>query len=79
MLKSSSYKVKPLFKTPFFGDLPIIGSLFQSENETTETTELLVFITPRIIDVPVMQSHEAKTYKYTDVPKVDYPPLREQD
>lgn len=66
---------KNIFKTPLLGDLPILGVLFRSENEETETTELIVFITPRIIDVPTMQSNEAKSYKYTDIPKVDYPKL----
>lgn len=66
---------KNLYKTPFFGDLPFFGGLFRSENETTDTTELLVFITPRIIDVPVIKSDEAETYEYTNIPKVKYPPL----
>ena len=70
---------KNIFKTPFFGDLPIIGVLFQSENEESSTTELLIFITPRIIDIPVLKSHEARTFKYTDVPKVDYPSLKDRD
>lgn len=67
---------KNLFKTPILGDLPFIGGLFRSENESTETTELLIFITPKIVDVPVLQKHEAQTYKYTEIPKVDYPSLR---
>jgi type IV pilus assembly protein PilQ len=69
---------KILSKTPLLGDLPLLGPLFRSENEETETTELLVFITPRIIDIPVIQSHEAQTLEYTDVPKVDYPKLRQR-
>ncbi len=69
---------KNLFKTPILGDLPLLGALFRSENETTETTELLIFITPRIVDIPVLQGHEAATYKYTDIPKVDYPKLRSE-
>ncbi len=70
---------KNIFKTPILGDLPFIGGLFRSENETTATTELLVFITPKIIDVPVLRNHEAKTYRYTEIPKVDYPTLKARD
>ncbi|WP_165904735.1 type IV pilus secretin family protein [Sulfurisoma sediminicola] len=37
-------------KVPFLGDLPILGALFRTKNTTSEDTELLVFITPRILD-----------------------------
>ena len=36
-------------KTPFFGDLPYIGWLFKNNATTSSKTELLVFITPRIV------------------------------
>jgi type IV pilus assembly protein PilQ len=36
-------------KTPFFGDLPILGVLFRQNVTTSTKTELLVFITPRIV------------------------------
>ena len=71
---------KNLFKTPIFGDLPLVGGLFCSENESTETTELLVFITPIIVDdAPAMDSSQIETYKYTDIPSVGYPPLKSDD
>ena len=37
-------------KVPFFGDLPIIGWLFKNTSSTAAKTELLVFITPRIVN-----------------------------
>jgi type IV pilus assembly protein PilQ len=37
-------------KVPFFGDLPYIGILFKNTVSTNSKTELLVFITPRIIN-----------------------------
>ena len=37
-------------KIPFLGDIPLIGTFFRSSNRLHERTELLVFITPRIID-----------------------------
>lgn len=37
-------------KVPLFGDLPLIGFLFRNEANTSGKTELLVFITPRIVN-----------------------------
>jgi type IV pilus assembly protein PilQ len=36
-------------KTPFIGDLPYVGRLFRRTEERDDKTELLIFITPRII------------------------------
>ncbi|HEY2337517.1 MAG TPA: type IV pilus secretin PilQ [Burkholderiales bacterium] len=36
-------------KVPFLGDLPVLGIMFRSNTTTTSKTELLVFITPRIV------------------------------
>ncbi|MDZ7854425.1 MAG: type IV pilus secretin PilQ [Halomonas sp.] len=43
-------EVQSLLKTPFFGDLPVIGNLFRYTENTNDKVELLVFITPRILD-----------------------------
>ncbi|WP_183382943.1 type IV pilus secretin PilQ [Halomonas stenophila] len=43
-------QVRSLFKTPFLGDLPAIGNLFRYTEDTSDKVELLVFITPRILD-----------------------------
>jgi len=37
-------------RIPFFGDLPYIGFLFKNQVNTSSKTELLVFITPRIVN-----------------------------
>jgi len=37
-------------RVPFFGDLPYIGFLFKNNVSTSRKTELLVFITPRIVN-----------------------------
>jgi len=37
-------------RTPFFGDLPYIGFLFKNTATTRNKTELLIFITPRIMN-----------------------------
>ncbi len=37
-------------KVPFFGDIPLLGVLFRNNSRTDNKTELLVFITPRIVE-----------------------------
>ncbi len=37
-------------KVPFFADLPLIGSLFSNWSETDSRSELLIFVTPRIVN-----------------------------
>lgn len=37
-------------KVPFLGDLPILGKMFRHKTVTEEDRELLVFLTPRIIE-----------------------------
>jgi type IV pilus assembly protein PilQ len=36
-------------KIPFLGDLPYLGYLFKTTNKNIEKTELLIFLTPRIV------------------------------
>ncbi|MBR7780871.1 type IV pilus secretin PilQ [Undibacterium sp. LFS511W] len=36
-------------KIPFFGDLPLFGNLFKSTGRVNDKTELLIFITPKIM------------------------------
>ena len=37
-------------KVPFFGDIPILGNLFKTRTKQDDKTELLIFITPKIMD-----------------------------
>jgi type IV pilus assembly protein PilQ len=39
-----------LTKVPFFGDLPVFGNLFKNSTRQNDKTELLVFITPRVVN-----------------------------
>ncbi|MEY3660628.1 MAG: hypothetical protein RLZZ169_1453 [Pseudomonadota bacterium] len=39
-------------KTPILGDLPYLGNLFKRREEATAKTELLIFITPSVINDP---------------------------
>lgn len=38
-------------KIPLLGDIPIIGSLFRGKSSTSIDTELVIFVTPRILSV----------------------------
>ena len=37
-------------KVPFFGDLPFIGNVFKRRVKQSDKTELLIFITPKVMD-----------------------------
>ena len=37
-------------KVPFFGDLPIIGALFRGSNSQNTRSEVIIIVTPRIMD-----------------------------
>ncbi len=41
--------VRAVIKTPFLGDIPILGRLFRKDVRRDEKAELLIFITPRIV------------------------------
>lgn len=38
-------------KVPFFGDIPFLGNLFKKRGKSTDKAELLVFVTPRVLQV----------------------------
>ena len=37
-------------KVPLLGDLPYVGNLFKSKQRISNRTELLIFITPKIVN-----------------------------
>ncbi len=39
-------------KVPFLGDIPILGHLFRHKSTLADKTELLVFLTPTVLDKP---------------------------
>nr|WP_298414880.1 type IV pilus secretin PilQ [uncultured Halomonas sp.] len=43
-------QLENLFKTPLLGDLPLLGHLFRYTEQSNQKVELLVFITPKIIE-----------------------------
>ncbi|MFI4912582.1 MAG: secretin N-terminal domain-containing protein [Sedimentisphaeraceae bacterium JB056] len=65
---------KDYWKTPIFGDLPLIAPLFRSETETVKESELLVFIKPMIIkDTPAMSEFQEDVLTRTQVNAPYYP------
>lgn len=65
---------KQINKIPLLGDLPLLGGLFRFEGEDTAVTELIVFITPRIIlQEPVLSLVEQQAFEETNFsrPKPD--------
>lgn len=42
--------INAMDKVPLFGDLPLVGNLFKNSRDFTEKRELLIFVTPKIID-----------------------------
>jgi len=59
-------------KIPILGDIPIVGKLFRFKGEDTVISEIIVFITPWIIEEPVLTSDEQQVYGLTEFkgPKV---------
>lgn len=46
----SNTQTKSVDKVPFLGDLPFLGRMFRRDTVTDQKSELLVFITPRIMN-----------------------------
>ena len=42
--------IKATDKVPFFGDLPVVGFAFKRDTKRDDKSELLIFITPKIMD-----------------------------
>ena len=45
-----SEEISSVDKVPFLGDLPGVGVLFRKELRVTDKREILIFITPKVID-----------------------------
>ena len=46
----SDNRTKKDSRVPFFADLPIIGNLFKAKTDAGDKTELVVLVTPRVIE-----------------------------
>lgn len=52
-------KSSSISKVPFFGDLPGIGKLFQKKTQREVRTELIIFITPHIVNKNANRQRQA--------------------
>ncbi len=48
----ASDKASSESKVPFLGDIPLLGNLFKRKTSSGTKTELLIFLTPRIVEAP---------------------------
>jgi len=48
----NSDKTKTRTKVPFLGDIPLLGALFRSDDNEESRTELMVMLTPYVLDTP---------------------------
>ena len=51
------FKFNTYKKVPFLGDLPVVGNLFKNNSKIKTQTELLIFVTPRIVNDSVVRNH----------------------
>ncbi|MHC4060642.1 MAG: secretin N-terminal domain-containing protein [Planctomycetota bacterium] len=63
-------------KIPLLGDLPAVGGLFRFEGEKIVRTELLVFVTPRIVEEAVLSEVEAAQFEVTEIDSPEPPSLK---
>jgi type IV pilus assembly protein PilQ len=49
---------KGVIKTPFLGDIPLFGLLFQRRTTKTTKIDLLIFITAKIVDEPTLSQED---------------------
>ena len=50
-------------KVPILGSIPLLGWLFRHDEESTSRREIIVFITPRVLDTPAQMEDDARKIK----------------
>ncbi len=69
-------------KVPILSEIPILGQLFKYENESDEKTELVIFITPKIVEDnqrEVVKNKVAPLNKPAEPPKDKTTETKDQD
>ena len=74
MISESTSSIKD--KVPILGDLPLVGRLFRSESKSTKKKNLLIFVTPTLIDPAGnrLHSEEEMPFAQTTLPPQPPPP-----
>jgi type II secretory pathway component GspD/PulD (secretin) len=70
-------KVDSFKKVPILGDIPLIGLAFQNQDKLKRKSEIVIFLTPRIIsgDVPAKEIAELESSENVKKPQLDLKPL----
>jgi general secretion pathway protein D len=55
-------------KVPFLGDIPLLGKLFRSESNTSEKKNLMIFVTPTMIDPAGNRLHKDEDMPFANSP-----------
>lgn len=73
-------KIKTSSQTPILGDIPLLGRLFSRKVETTNKTELLIILTPRVITGDVLVGSRGVEVGKGAIKSVkDYPVSKDED
>lgn len=63
---------KQVDKVPLLGDIPVLDNFFKFNAEETIVSELVVFVTPWIVEQPVLTEREQKAYEVTDFKEPEF-------
>lgn len=58
-------ETETLQKVPFIGDIPVLGKFFQSQSKNRTNTELIVLVTPELVD-PIPEGAPLPEIKYPE-------------
>ena len=66
MIREDTSKITT--KVPLLGDIPFLGALFRSTSDGKKRTNLLIFVTPRLVtDMSVAEQEKARLEKSTSL------------
>ncbi len=66
----NSTKARTDTKIPVLGDIPLLGNLFKRQQKSSDLTELLIFLTPHIVQAPTeLAALSAREREKSGVPK----------
>ncbi len=73
-------ETETLYKIPFIGDVPVLGKFFQSMSKSRNNTELLVMVTPVIVDpIPAGAALPQLKYPVDFLPRNSGIPMSQPD
>ena len=70
LIREDSAKIAT--KVPLLGDIPLLGALFRSTSDSKKRTNLLIFVTPRIVtDMQLAEQEKARLEKTASLPAAE--------